>query len=73
VRIPRTTQEQAHFGTAVPLSRIRPGDLVIFYSNASHVGIYVGHGRVIVAPRPGKVVSYAYVRWMPVYGVRRPG
>lgn len=73
VAIPRTTQAQARFGTAVPLSRIQPGDLVIFYANASHVGIYAGHGRVIVAPHRGKVVSYALMRWMPIYAIRRPG
>ncbi|MBS2962525.1 C40 family peptidase [Actinocrinis puniceicyclus] len=73
VSIPRTTQAQARFGTPVPLSRIQPGDLVIFYANASHVGIYAGHGKVIVAPHRGKAVSYALMRWMPIYAIRRPG
>ena len=72
VRIPRTTQEQARFGVAVPLAQIRLGDLVIFYSDASHVGIYAGDGRVVVAPHSGAVVSLQQMKWMPVYGVRRP-
>lgn len=73
VWIPRTTQEQAHAGTPVPLSQIQPGDLVIFYADASHVGIYAGHGEVVVAPHSGAVISFAQVSWMPVYAVRRPG
>ncbi|HEU5428326.1 MAG TPA: C40 family peptidase [Actinocrinis sp.] len=73
VAIPRTTQAQARFGAQVPLSRIQLGDLVIFYASASHVGIYAGDGRVIVAPHAGKVVSYAAMRWMPIHTIRRPG
>lgn len=73
VAIPRTTQAQARFGAPVPLSRIQLGDLVIFYADASHVGIYAGQGRVIVAPHAGKVVSYAAMRWMPIHTIRRPG
>ena len=73
VAIPRTTQAQARFGAQVPLSRIQLGDLVIFYASASHVGIYAGDGRVIVAPHAGTVVSYAAMRWMPIHTIRRPG
>ncbi len=73
VAIPRTTQAQARFGSPVPLSRIQLGDLVIFYPNASHVGIYAGSGNVIVAPHAGKVVTYAAMRWMPIHTIRRPG
>lgn len=73
VAIPRTSQEQARFGSYVPFSQLRPGDLVVFYPNASHVGIYAGGGKVIVAPRPGKVVTYQEMRWMPVHTIRRPG
>lgn len=72
VAIPRTSEAQARFGDAVPLSQIEPGDLVIFYPEASHVGIYAGNGRVIAAPRPGETVGYADIRWMPVYSIRRP-
>jgi cell wall-associated NlpC family hydrolase len=72
VAIPRTSEAQSRFGHAVPLSQIEPGDLVIFYPNASHVGIYAGNGRVVAAPRPGELVGYADIRWMPVHSVRRP-
>jgi cell wall-associated NlpC family hydrolase len=73
VKIPRTTQQQAAFGTPVPLKAIQPGDLVVFYSDASHVGIYSGNGQVVVAPHDGSTIRLEAMRWMPVYDVRRPG
>lgn len=50
VHLPRTSQEQRYAGRQVPLSQARPGDLVVYRSDASHVGMYVGNGRVIHAP-----------------------
>jgi hypothetical protein len=72
VRIPRTTQQQARFSTRVPRSRIQLGDLVVFYADASHVGIYAGRGMVVVAPHPGAVIRLEPIKWMPVNDVRRP-
>jgi len=72
VRIPRTTYEQAHARAHVPLSQIRLGDLVLFYPDASHVGIYAGNGKVVVAPHTSAVVTVQQMRWMPIYTVRRP-
>jgi hypothetical protein len=62
VTIPRTSEEQAKYGTAVPLAKVQPGDLIT--SNwgdgpSSHVAMYVGGGKVIHAPRPGKQVTLA--------------
>ncbi|MFE3270411.1 NlpC/P60 family protein [Streptomyces sp. NPDC059215] len=57
VTLPRTTYDQVKAGTTVPLSAIEPGDLVFFYGDISHVGLYVGNGMMIHAPKPG-----AYVR-----------
>ncbi|MFG3583503.1 NlpC/P60 family protein [Streptomyces sp. NPDC047990] len=57
VTLPRTTYDQVNAGTTVPLSAIEPGDLVFFYGDISHVGLYVGNGMMIHAPKPG-----AYVR-----------
>ncbi len=47
--IPRTSQAQAAQGTPVAYSDLRAGDIVAFYSGATHVGIYSGHGTVIHA------------------------
>ncbi|MFF1598170.1 NlpC/P60 family protein [Streptomyces mirabilis] len=57
VDLPRTTWDQVNVGTTVPLADIKPGDLVFFYDDISHVGLYVGNGMMIHAPKPG-----AYVR-----------
>lgn len=57
VDLPRTTWDQVNAGTTVPLSDIKPGDLVFFYDDISHVGLYIGNGMMIHAPKPG-----AYVR-----------
>ncbi|MFF8927948.1 NlpC/P60 family protein [Streptomyces longwoodensis] len=62
VSLPRTTYDQVDAGTTVPLSQARPGDLVFFYGDISHVGLYIGNGMMIHAPKPG-----AYVREESVY------
>jgi cell wall-associated NlpC family hydrolase len=72
VMLPRTSQEQADAGESVPLSDIRPGDLVIYYPGDTHVGIYVGQGLVIHAPRPGSYVQFAPVDSMPIDKIVRP-
>jgi cell wall-associated NlpC family hydrolase len=50
----------------------QPGDLVFYYSDISHVGIYIGNGNVIDAPRPGKTVETIPMTYMPIYSVVRP-
>jgi cell wall-associated NlpC family hydrolase len=72
VSLPRTSQEQAAAGPGVPLSRIRPGDLVIYFPGRTHVGMYVGDGLVIHAPRPGSRVQFAPVTAMPINKIVRP-
>ncbi len=58
VELPRVSRDQARTGTAVPdLVSARPGDLVAFGDPVDHIGIYIGHGRMIVAPRTGDVVK----------------
>jgi cell wall-associated NlpC family hydrolase len=71
VQLPRTSQEQRYAGRRIPLSQARPGDLVVYRSDASHVAMYVGHGRVIHAPYPGAPVRYDRVDMMPVASVTR--
>ncbi|MGV9290376.1 NlpC/P60 family protein [Streptomyces sp. NPDC003719] len=57
VTLPRTTYDQVEAGTTVSVSQAQPGDLVFFYDDISHVGLYIGNGMMIHAPKPG-----AYVR-----------
>ncbi|MFD5815347.1 NlpC/P60 family protein [Streptomyces sp. NPDC127038] len=62
VSLPRVTYDQVNTGTTVPLADARPGDLVFFYDDISHVGLYIGNGMMIHAPKPG-----AYVREESIY------
>jgi cell wall-associated NlpC family hydrolase len=58
-----------------PISRaqLQPGDLVFFYSDLHHVGIYVGGGTIVHAPHSGDHVRMAPIdRGMPIAGYRRP-
>jgi peptidoglycan hydrolase CwlO-like protein len=57
ISLPRTAAGQQGVGVAVSRSNLRPGDLVFFGSPAFHVGIYVGGGCYIHAPRTGDVVK----------------
>lgn len=61
IELPRTTYEQIGEGSAVGMKGLKPGDLVFFdtssRSGADHVGIYLGGGRMIHTPRPGKSVE----------------
>lgn len=72
VSLPRTTYTQINAGARVPRSQLRPGDLVFFYSGISHVGLYIGGGRMIHAPHPGAPVRIAPVSEMPFAGATRP-
>ncbi|MET7294081.1 NlpC/P60 family protein [Streptomyces griseoloalbus] len=71
VSLPRTSQAQRYAGRQVPLSEARPGDLVVYRSDAGHVGMYAGNGQVIHAPYPGAPVRYDPVGMMPVSSVTR--
>ncbi|MEU6141255.1 NlpC/P60 family protein [Streptomyces sp. NPDC047081] len=62
VSLPRTTYDQVNAGTTVSLADAQPGDLIFFYDDISHVGIYIGNGMMIHAPKPG-----AYVREESIY------
>lgn len=58
--LPRTAEDQARRADPVPADRLQPGDLVFFRVAADridHVGIYVGDGAFVHAPRTGRPVS----------------
>ncbi|MFJ3336264.1 NlpC/P60 family protein [Streptomyces sp. NPDC086766] len=53
VVLPRTAAEQSGSGTPISLTDLQPGDLVFFYAEVSHVGLYAGNGTMVHAPTPG--------------------
>jgi cell wall-associated NlpC family hydrolase len=56
VSLPHSSYSQAAMGSPVSISQLQPGDLV-FFTGASHVGIYIGGGQFIHAPHTGDVVK----------------
>ncbi|MFE9494910.1 C40 family peptidase, partial [Streptomyces collinus] len=72
VSIPRTSEAQANAGTRIyNQSDLKVGDLVIFYGDMHHVGLYAGNGQVLHAPHTGAVVRYEAMGNMPFqFGVR---
>ena len=56
ISLPHHAAYQANYGTAVAKADLQPGDLVFFYTPIQHVGMYVGGGMMINAPRSGDLV-----------------
>ncbi|MFD5662029.1 C40 family peptidase [Streptomyces hirsutus] len=75
VSLPRTTYDQVEAGTTVAVSQAQPGDLVFFYDDITHVGVYIGNGMMIHAPKPGTYVreeSIFYDGESSIHSVVRP-
>lgn len=70
--IPRTSQEQWRLLPKVPPDQLRPGDLVVYFEDATHVALYIGNGQVVHAPRPGEYVKVSPLGANPLLGVVRP-
>ncbi len=56
ISLPHYSRSMSTYGTAVSKDDLQPGDLVFFYTPISHVGMYVGGGMMINAPRSGDLV-----------------
>jgi peptidoglycan DL-endopeptidase CwlO len=69
--LPRTSRAMARVGTPVAKSALQPGDLVFFYRGPSHVGIYVGNGKVVHASNPRHPVRVTNLSSMPFNSARR--
>ncbi|RZU33574.1 NlpC/P60 family protein [Blastococcus saxobsidens] len=61
ITLPRASRMQAQVGQSVSRDQLRPGDLVFFYRPISHVGIYIGDGKMVHAPTSGDVVKISNV------------
>ncbi|MEV5435372.1 C40 family peptidase [Streptomyces sp. NPDC052682] len=70
--IPRTSQEQWRRLERIPLDELRPGDLVVYFPEATHVALYLGDGMVVQAPRPGARIKVSPIAANPVLGAVRP-
>ena len=72
VRLPHNAAAQYAYGRAIDRSHLLPGDLVFFHG-LGHVGVYIGHGRIIHAPQTGERVEIQSLasRRGPVEGARR--
>ncbi|MFH9088813.1 C40 family peptidase [Streptomyces sp. NPDC017673] len=56
VTLPRAAHEQALTGTPLTTAGLEPGDLVLFFEDDRHVGLYVGDGMMVHAPGPGSSI-----------------
>ncbi len=61
IDLPHSSSGQAGYGTPVPRSKLKPGDLVFFYSPISHVGLYIGDGMMVHARTTGHPVAVTSV------------
>ncbi|MGW1162468.1 NlpC/P60 family protein [Streptomyces sp. NPDC002513] len=75
VTLPRAARDQSAVGPAIPLTDLRPGDLVFFNPDAGHVGLCTGNGMMIHAPGPGAFIREEAVRYAgeaAIHSVTRP-
>ena len=75
VSLPHSSRIQISYGKSVSFSSLKPGDLLFFGKPISHVSIYMGGGKMVQAPRPGKKVEVVPLTRMfgakPFVGARR--
>ena len=71
--LPHSSRSQYSSTTRVPISQIKPGDLVFFGSPIHHVGMYVGNGQMVEAPHRGASVKTAPIFRRGLVGVGRVG
>lgn len=74
VSLPHSSAAQSRMGKKVPLNALKPGDLLFFGRPVSHVGIYLGGGKMVHAPRSGsrvKVAESGSLGRKPLVGARR--
>jgi cell wall-associated NlpC family hydrolase len=76
VRLPRVSSQQAQVGTAVSAGDAQPGDLIAFDNSSSrpgvdHIGVYLGGGKMLQAPRAGRNVEVVPVNLGRAVTIRR--
>jgi cell wall-associated NlpC family hydrolase len=75
VSLPHSSRIQIRYGKSISYSNLKPGDLLFFGKPISHVSLYMGGGKMVQAPRPGKRVEVVPLTKMfgskPFVGARR--
>jgi cell wall-associated NlpC family hydrolase len=78
VTVPRIARDQQHATTPISVDQLLPGDLLFFSTTSNtdwrqitHVGMYVGNGKMIEAPMTGENVKIAPVWWSAFFGATR--
>ncbi len=72
VSLPHFAASQYGMLPHVSLNDLQPGDLVFFYSDIHHVGLYIGNGNMVQAPRTGDVVKISPISGRNIVGAARP-
>ena len=73
VSLPHSSSAQYNSGQHISESELQPGDLVFYYSPISHVGMYIGGGKIVNALNPGAGVQVSGLHDMPFSGAVRVG
>ena len=71
ISLPHFTVSQYNSGVHVSRNDLEPGDLIFFFSNISHVGMYIGNGMMIDAPNSGEDVKVQPIYWNEFVGAVR--
>jgi peptidoglycan DL-endopeptidase CwlO len=71
ITLPHYTGDLWNSGVHIPLNDLEPGDLIFFFADISHVGIYLGDGLMVDAPDFGETVEVQAVYWGSVVGAVR--
>jgi peptidoglycan DL-endopeptidase CwlO len=72
IALPHSSQALAHGGQPVSLSDLQPGDVLTFYSDASHAGLYIGDGLMVHSSTYGVPVRVVPMTSSgPIYDARR--
>ena len=71
ISLPHLAAAQYNMGVHVGRNQLQPGDLVFFYSDIGHVGLYIGNGLMVDAPDFGEVVQVQPVMWSVYVGAVR--
>ena len=73
VALPHSSSAQYSSGQHVSEADLQPGDLVFYYSPISHVGMYIGGGKIVNAENPSVGIKVTDLHAMPYVGAVRPG